>query len=303
MQNQRNSGNQLWTILKLLNWTTSYFKTHRIDSPRATAEILLAHTLKVERIDLYLRFEQPLSRDELTGFKALIKRRIDHEPVAYIVGHKEFWALDLIVSPDVLIPRPETECLVETVLALDHRNGQQHSKKVLELGTGSGAIILALASERANDLFYASDISSQALALAKKNARRLGWSDRIHFFAGDWFAPLKRGHQLYDMIVSNPPYIGTSTLNRLQPEIHLWEPRLALDGDRDGLRCLQHIIAQAHRFLVTGGYLVLEIGHDQKTLVHDVITSCNQYDQLAFKRDYGGHDRVAIMRKKKVART
>ncbi len=115
MQNQRNNSNEQWTILKLLNWTTAYFESHQVDSPRATAEILLAHTLDVERIDLYLRFDQPLYRTELTRFKDLIKRRVNREPVAYIVGHKEFWSLELKVTPDVLIPRPETECLVESI--------------------------------------------------------------------------------------------------------------------------------------------------------------------------------------------
>ena len=302
MQNQRNNSNQLWTILKLLNWTTTYFQSHQIDSPRATAEILLAHTLDVKRIDLYLRHDQPLSHSELTRFKTLIKRRVDREPVAYIVGHREFWAIDLKVSPQVLIPRPETECLVEAILDLD-RNRPSHTPKILDLGTGSGAIVIALASERADHLFYASDISPAALAVARENARRLGHADRIHFFAGNWFDPLRTGGPQFDIIVSNPPYIETSTLSQLQPEIHRWEPRLALDGDADGLRYIRHLIINAHAFMRPGGFLVLEIGHDQRMGVQKIATDCEYYDNIIFKQDYGRHDRVAVLRKKRVAST
>ena len=301
MQNQRNNSDEQWTILKLLNWTTSYFKSHQVDSPRATAEILLAHTLDVERIDLYLRYDQPLCRNELTLFKDLLKRRVNREPVAYIVGHKEFWALDLKVTPDVLIPRPETECLVEAILELGRDEAPPRPERILELGTGSGAIVLALASQQAGNLFYALDISTQALVLARENARRLGWADRIHFLAGDWFDPLNDDGRLFDMIVSNPPYIATPVIEQLQPEIRHWEPIKALDGDLDGLNCLRHIIDRAHSYLAPGGYLALETGHDQKAAVGEIVNTCGVYDRLTFKQDYGGHDRVVLMRKKSIA--
>jgi len=301
MQNQRNNSDEQWTILKLLNWTTSYFKSHQIDSPRATAEILLAHTLDVKRIDLYLRYDQPLSRNELTLFKDLIKRRINREPVAYIVGHKEFWALDLKVAREVLIPRPETECLVESILELRRGEVPTRAERVLELGTGSGAIVLALASQQADNIFYALDISTQALTLARENARRLGWADRIHFLVGDWFDPLNDHGQLFDLIVSNPPYIATPVIEQLQLEIQNWEPRQALDGDLDGLKHLRNIIERAHSFLVPGGHLALEIGHDQKAAVGDIVATCGIYENLRFKQDYGGYDRVALMRKKSIA--
>ena len=301
MQNQRNNSNEQWTILKLLNWTTSYFKSHQIDSPRATAEILLAYTLDVKRIDLYLRYDQPLCRHELTPFKDLIKRRVNREPVAYIVGHKEFWELDLKVTPDVLIPRPETECLVESILELSHDGVPPRSERILELGTGSGAIVLALASQQTNNLFYAVDISTRALMLAKENARRFGWEERIHFLAGDWFDPLNSHGRQFDIIVSNPPYIATPVIEQLQPEIQNWEPRQALDGDMDGLKYLRQIIDRAHFYLVPGGHLALEIGHDQKAAVGAIVNACGVYDGLTFKQDYGGHDRVVLMRKKSIA--
>jgi release factor glutamine methyltransferase len=298
MQNQPKNSEEQWTILKLLNWTTSYFQSHQIDSPRAAAEILLAHTLEVKRIDLYLRYDQPLCRSELNRFRALIKRRINREPVAYIVGHKEFWSLDLVVTPDVLIPRPETECLVESVLALDRGGTPATAEHILELGTGSGAIVLALASERAANIFYASDRSTSALAVAQENARRLGLADRIHFFAGDWFDPLKNGGRSFDVIVSNPPYVAQGVMQQLQPEIQRFEPLQALDGDRDGLKSIRHIIEQAHRYLVPSGYLVLEIGHDQKKAVQEIVAACRGYDHVNCTQDYGGYDRVVAARRK-----
>jgi release factor glutamine methyltransferase len=175
--------------------------------------------------------------------------------------------------------------------------------KVLDLGTGSGAIVLALASERPDHVFYASDISPSALVVAKENARRLGYADRIHFFAGDWMAPLQPGGLHFDIIAANPPYIATSTLARLQPEIQRWEPRTALDGNEDGLKYLKHIVTSAPGFLLPGGYLALEIGHDQRKAVHEIVTACEYYDSLVFKQDYGRHDRVALLRKKRLAST
>ena len=167
MQNQSNRERQ-WTILSLIQWTTSYFKSHHIENPRADAEILLAHALNLERIDLYLRYDQPLNHGELSRFKILIKRRIQREPIAYITGTKEFWSLDFHVTTDVLIPRPETECLVEK--ALVGLSGENRLN-ILELGTGSGAITIALASEKPNHHYMASDQSMYAARLAMEN----GW--------------------------------------------------------------------------------------------------------------------------------
>jgi release factor glutamine methyltransferase len=187
------------------------------------------------------------------------------------------------------------------VLALAQDEARPRPQRILELGTGSGAIILALASEHAAQAFYASDVSKQALKLASKNAHRLGWADKICFFGGNWFEPLSCQAPLFDIIVSNPPYIASAAILHLQPEIHCWEPRQALDGDQDGLKCLQHIIAQAHLHLAPHGYLVLEIGHDQQASVQKIINSCECYDSPTFKQDYGGYDRVALVRKKSIA--
>jgi len=304
MQNPPNLTDPEWTILTLLNWTTSYFKSHDIDSPRATAEILLAHTLRLKRIDLYLRYDQPLFRTELSLYKALIKRRIKREPVAYIVGEKEFWSMRLAVTRDVLIPRPETECVIETALSvLPDDSGHDSTighKRILELGTGSGAIILALTSERPDHCYFASDRSIKAIETAKQNAGRYELAGKIHFFSGDWFAPLTHKKHRFDLIVSNPPYIQTPVISRLQPEISQYEPIAALDGDEDGLGCLRHIICDAHIYMNPNGCLILEMDHDQKDDVRKIIEDCRRYDDIAFIKDYSGYYRVVRMRKKRV---
>ncbi|MEE8397823.1 MAG: peptide chain release factor N(5)-glutamine methyltransferase [Desulfobacterales bacterium] len=302
MQNPPKTTEPVWTILKLVRWTTTYFQSHAIDSPRATAEILLAHTLNMNRIDLYLQFDQPIVSTELGIFRALIKRRIQREPVAYIVGTKEFWSLNLSVTDKVLIPRPETECLVEQALSLlpqaDSSPHPPEPRRILEIGTGSGAITLALATERPTDYFLALDISLPAVTLAKRNAMDHDLAGKIDFFTGNLFAGIRKGATSFDMIVSNPPYIPTGTIDTLQPEITRYEPVIALDGHTDGLFFLRQIIGNAHAYLGPKGYLLLEIGHDQKDAVQQIITESNTYEAVVFSKDYSGHDRVVCMRKK-----
>jgi release factor glutamine methyltransferase len=302
MQNQPKAGKPAWTILKLLEWTTSYFKTNKIDSPRTTAEILLAHILQLNRIDLYLQYDQPVSGNELAHFKVLIKRRINREPAAYILGVKEFWTLDLVVTKDVLIPRPETECLVEAALLIFSENDDSapghDPKQILELGTGSGAITIALASQSPEDHFLASDFSIAALKVAKENAKQHNLDAGIDFLSGDLLTCLKDSIQSFDMIISNPPYIRTADLKQLQPEIYRYEPLLALDGHDDGLFYIRQIIRNAHNYLRQKGYLLLEIGYDQKKAVQGIIDDCGIYEKVSFTKDYGGHDRVVQMRKR-----
>jgi len=285
-----------WTILKLLQWTTSYFKSRNIDSPRMTAEILLAHCLKTERINLYLDHDQPLSKSELTEFKALIKRRANREPVAHVVGSKEFWSMDFDITKDVLIPRPDTECLVETALSVLKPSGSLG--RIFEPGTGSGAISVALASERPEDLFFASDCSLPCVHVAKKNAEKNGLADRIHFFCGSWFGALNTPSCAFDMILSNPPYIPTHAIASLEPEIHRYEPTIALDGGHDGLAAIRFIIGSAHLLLKDKGWLLLEIGHDQKNRIDEMIQDTNHYMDPEFTKDYAGHHRVVRMMKK-----
>ena len=285
-----------WTTLDLVKWTAGYFRDHQVESARSEAEILLAHTLKTRRIDLYLNHDKPLCEDELKRFKSLIKRRVDGEPVAYITGTREFWSLALAVNPSVLIPRPETECLVEAVLPfLDDHAGSK--KRVLEMGAGSGAIIIALAHEHPEHRYVAMDRSTAALQTARKNARTHKVSHRIDWFCGNWDAALVPDRGTFDLIVSNPPYIRTRDMNGLQPEIRNHEPRMALDGDGDGLRCIRQIIESAHRYLRTGGMIALEMGYDQKKDVQAIAVAAGHYGLPRIVKDYSGHDRVAVMEK------
>ncbi|MFW5640543.1 MAG: peptide chain release factor N(5)-glutamine methyltransferase, partial [Thermodesulfobacteriota bacterium] len=222
MTNRSHSEAPPWTILKLLRWTTDYFKSHHIENPRASAEILLSHLLGTARIDLYVRYDQPLMESELASFKTLIKRRVRREPVAYIVGEKEFWSMGLRVTPAVLIPRPETECLVEAAL---HRLDRDKSKRILDAGTGSGAVALALNRERPGNTIIASDRSREALAVARGNAIRHEAAESIAFFCGDWFEAIRPAVSNVDLIISNPPYIRTADLARLEPEVRAYEPK------------------------------------------------------------------------------
>jgi release factor glutamine methyltransferase len=296
MQTKTPPGGPDWTILKLLQWTTSYFKSHAIDSPRADAEILLASALNVKRIDLYVRYDQPLNRDELDRFKALIKRRADREPVAYILGTKEFWSLDFAVTPAVLIPRPDTECLVETALGWLAGAAPDRILRVLELGTGSGAVVVAVAKNQERHCYFASDVSEAAVRLARCNAERHGLRRRIGFFCGRWLQPTAPAR--FDLIVSNPPYVPTGEMVRLQPEILRYEPAGALDGDADGLSCLREIIAAAADHLTPGGRLLLEIGYDQKEAVLALAGQVGRYTDVTVTKDYGARDRVVAMQRR-----
>ena len=302
MQNQPRSTDPEWTVLKLLRWTTSYFESRDIDGSRIDAEILLAHALQLQRIDLYLQHDRPLSSDELSRFKDLIKRRINREPVAYILGSKEFWSMDFMVSKDVLVPRPETEFLVEAAINLLPQDSAANPilipKRILELGTGSGAVVLAMASMRPCHFFVASDRMTAAIKLARQNAKHHGFENRVSFICADWFGPFKDKRPVFDMIVSNPPYIPSRVIGKLQPEIVRYEPISAIDGNEDGLSCLRHIINNAHFYLQSEGYLLLEIGHDQRNDVQKIVDQCAKYENVVYTKDYNGYDRVIQMRKK-----
>ncbi|RJP87669.1 MAG: peptide chain release factor N(5)-glutamine methyltransferase [Desulfobacteraceae bacterium] len=287
-----------WTILKILQWTTAYFKTHHIDSPRLTAEILLAHTLNAERIDLYTRFDQPLTKDELAIFKALIKRRIQREPVAYITGIREFWGLEFNVTPDVLIPRPETEFLVEAALQRIPTGASSFPFQVLDVGTGSGAVIVSIAVNRPGHGYFASDISVNAIHQAAKNAHSNGVGGAIHFCAGMLFSPFSENALKFDLILSNPPYIAAPDLGALEPEVRNFEPGLALDGGPDGMGIIREMIASAPQYMNHDATLMIEIGFDQKDRVEQIINDDGRYRPVEFIKDYAEHHRVAVMHKK-----
>lgn len=283
-----------WTILEVLKWTAGYFSANHVDTPRLTAEILLAEVLGIDRIGLYVRFDQPLSEDERDRFRALVKRRILGEPVAYILGRKDFWKIGLAVTPDVLIPRPETEILVAAALEMMPAGGRRPPARVIDMGTGSGAIVISLAHTRPDPIYFASDISPAALCVAAGNAALNNVADRISFFASNWFQAVSPACS-FDMILSNPPYVPSGELESLAPEISGHEPFMALDGDADGLRDIGALVAEGHRYLAPGGVLMMEIGHDQRAAVARMAESRSGWKDVVFRKDYAGHDRIALL--------
>jgi release factor glutamine methyltransferase len=285
-----------WTVFKLISWTESYFVRHRIDSPRLTAEILLGFCLGIRRLDLYLQHDRPLEKQELARFKTLIQRRKNREPVAYITGEKGFFESSFQVGPGVLIPRPDTEILVEKTLGVMAEEVQKFGV-ILELGVGSGAIVISLAKIHPRHLFFAGDISLVALDTARKNADREKGIGKIHFFNGSWFDPLA-ARPFFDVIVSNPPYIPRSHIPGLAPEIRDHEPITALDGGDDGLYCIRKILVRAGDFLVPGGHLLMEMGFDQRPQLTALAKKFPEFDTPEFFRDLAGQDRVVHFKKK-----
>ncbi len=282
-----------WTVLNVLQWTTKYFSQKEFEQPRADAEVLLAHALGVERIQLYLNYDKPLSAEELALFRGLVRRRASFEPTQYITGKQEFWSLDFEVTPAVLIPRPETEVLVEKALEIA---GNEPSL-VLDIGTGSGAIAIAMAHERTGIRIVAADKSWSAIEVARRNAARHGVADRIFFVAADLFgavAPLP----LFDLIVSNPPYVSDAELLDLSAEIANYEPRSALrGGGKRGLALIRKILEGFHARLKPNGSLLMEIGLGQAEILEAEFSE-RLAGRFQFFEDYSGVKRVLHVRGK-----
>jgi len=247
-----------WTTGKVLAWAAADFRKRGLSTPRLDAELLLADLLGCRRIDLYIDFERPLSESEQRAFRESIARRRKREPVAYITGKKEFWSLEFAVDPRVLVPRPETETLVEVAL-----KRLPDGAKLLDLCTGSGCVALAIAATRPDCFVDAADISEDACAVARENAERHGLSDRVSVYAGDLFAPLPEGRR-YDGITANPPYVPESDIESLPAEVRK-EPRVAFLAGRDGLELIRRVLKEAPLRLVPGGWLFVEIDPRQST--------------------------------------
>ena len=278
-----------WTILKILKWTTEYFTAKQVETARLDAELLLAATLGLDRVGLYVNFERPLDPSELAAFRERVQRRARHEPVQYILGEAEFWSLNFHVSPAVLVPRGDTEVLVEEALARI-----KGAARVLDVGTGSGAIAVALAHERAEIKVTALDCSEQALAVARDNVERNDVADRVNCVLGELEA-LPPGP--FDMIVSNPPYIPAGQWPTLMPEVRDFEPRLALDGGEDGLEAYRHLARQAGRILAPGGWLLVEVGIGQARDV-GALLKAGGLTEISQREDYAGIPRVVAGRSK-----
>ncbi len=280
-----------WTILKVIQWTTEYLRSKGFDQPRADAEVLLAHVLGLERVQLYINFDRPLAGEELARYRGLIRRRGAHEPTQYITGRQEFWSLDFEVTPAVLIPRPETEVIVEKALGI----AGDGPALVLDLGTGSGAIAVALAHEREGISVIAVDKSWPAIQVARKNAMRNGVAGRISFLVADLFEPLA-ALPLFDIIVSNPPYISDAEFLDLAPEISNYEPQVALRGGGDrGLLLIGKILEQFEARLKPGGSLLMEIGLGQARILETPVPE-NWAGRFEFIEDYSGIRRVLHVR-------
>jgi release factor glutamine methyltransferase len=282
-----------WTVLKVIQWTTEYFKSKGFEQPRADAEVLLAHTLGMERVQLYLDYDKPLSFEELARFRGFVRRRAVYEPTQYITGKQEFWSLDFEVTPAVLIPRPETEVLVEKALEIA---GTKPSL-VLDLGAGSGAIAVSLAHERSGIRVIAADKSWSATEVARRNAVRNGVADRISFVVMNLFEAFEAG-PLFDLIVSNPPYVSDAELLDLPPEIANYEPLSALrGGGKQGLALIRKILEGFHAHMKSEGSLLIEIGLGQAETLERSISE-DLAGRFEFIKDYSGIRRVLHVRGK-----
>jgi release factor glutamine methyltransferase len=287
-----------WTILNLIRWTDERFRKEGLTTPRLDAEVLLAETLGMDRVALYTHFDQPVQAAELMRFKKLIQRRLRREPVAYIVGQREFWSLKFIVTPDVLIPRPETEILVmEALKVLSQPEQTKRRIRILEMGTGSGAISVALAKELPSASVVATDLSEKALSIAEENALRNGVRERILFLPGDLFAPLEKG-SIFELIITNPPYIPQDYFPSLPPEVRDFEPRVALDGGRDGLTFFRRVLPRLGEYLSPEGWVLAEIGAGQDQKVREIAAANPDLDSCDFLPDLAGIKRVFKARKK-----
>ncbi|MEO8699757.1 MAG: peptide chain release factor N(5)-glutamine methyltransferase [Kofleriaceae bacterium] len=270
-----------WTTLSVLDWTTQRFTDAGIGAARLEAQLLLAHVLSCSRMQLYTAFDKPLAETELAGYRALIKRRLGGEPVAYLLGEQEFWALPFFVDANVLVPRPDTETVIEVARAIG-------GERVLDLCTGSGAIAISLAKELPAARVIATEISPEAAAVALRNTERNGFSDRVEIRIGDLYAPV--AGERFDLIVSNPPYIATAIIGTLSAEVRR-EPRIALDGGADGLAFYDRICTGASEHLLPGGSLVLEHGYDQAEAVAARLAAAG-FTRIELTHDLGKNPRV-----------
>lgn len=287
------AGSTIWTIKKLLLWTTHYFQEHHLDSPRLDAELLLAHVLHKQRIYLYTDFDLIVEPSELSLYREYIKKRVGGISTAAIIGEKEFMGLTFKVNEDVLIPRPDTETWLEKVIQY-HRNEQ--GLHVADLGTGSGAILLSFLYYCREDTGVGVDISEKALALAEENGKNLKMDDRVTWRRGDYLTALEEG-ELFDGILTNPPYIPTGDIKGLAEEVR-HEPMNALDGGADGLTFYRKLAEGAAEHLKDGGFLAAEFGIHQAADVVNLLKETGKFDSFEVITDYGGIERAVYCRKK-----
>ena len=290
----RKPDTRSWKLLDLLNEASSFFASKEIEAARLQAELLLAAALDLNRLELYLQFEKTLTPQEVEVFRGFVRERLKGSPIQYVTGTAAFRNLELCVGSGVLIPRPETEIVVE--VALDLLAAQDG--RILDLGCGSGAIAIAICSERPTVRAIASDIDRMALSIVSENAQRHGVTDRVALVCGDLLEPFAGESAQLDAIISNPPYIATAEIQQLQPEVRDHEPHHALDGGADGLECYRRIADSATDLLVQGGAVVLEVGDGQVPAVTGLLEESDAYDQIEARCDLSGTERVVCCRRR-----
>jgi len=280
--------NDTWTIRSVLGWTADYFNRRGVDAPRLTAEVLLAFVLQGTRVQLYVDLDRPLKPKELASYRALIERRISGEPTQYVTGTREFYGRPFAVDPRVLIPRPETELLVDAALEAIPKDAPC---RVLDLCTGSGCVAVTLAAERSNATVFATELSPAACEVARSNAATLKVGDRVRVLEGDLFGPLERD-SLFHVVVSNPPYVPSEEIAALAAEVRR-EPRMALDGGRDGLEITRRLADQAPSWLEPGGMLAVEISEGQGPEAQRLLQSAGLV-RAGLRKDLSRLDRLVF---------
>ena len=291
------SQTESWTIGRLLNWTTKYLGEQGADSPRLDAEVLLAEARGCKRIELYTSFDEVAAESVRTTFRDLVRRRAEGMPVAYLVGRREFYSMNFRVTPDVLIPRPETELLVIRLLDLAKATSPEGAGlEVADIGTGSGIIAVCAAKHLPQARVTAVDISPAALQVAQTNAAEHGVSERIAFVEGDLFAAVSAAAR-FDIVASNPPYVTADEMDQLEPTVRDYEPRTALQAGPTGMAVIERLIPEAAGRLKAGGWLLMEIGHQQGPVVEELLNADGRFGEISLTKDLAGRVRLAQARR------
>ncbi|MFQ5463085.1 MAG: peptide chain release factor N(5)-glutamine methyltransferase [Phycisphaerae bacterium] len=295
MDSPTQTGVPSWTIQRLLTWTTDFLHQRGVGDPRLSCELLLAHATGYKRIELYTRFDQVLADEVLATYRECVKRAADHEPIAYLVGEKEFFSLGFTVTPDVLIPRSETETLVEVALDFLAKTDRD-DVRILDLGTGSGCVVIAILTQRAEATAIATDISPQALAVARKNAERHGVADRLRLLQTNCFTDVDSGNG-FDCIVSNPPYIAAGEMDEVAENVRKYEPHIALTDQGDGLSFYRALAEGGAMLLRDGGMVAVEVADARSGPVRGIFESVGSWENAATLKDrVVGLERVLVFR-------
>lgn len=284
---------ETWTTGKLLEWINGYFAKNGVDSPRLSAEMLLAYTLNIKRIDLYVQFEKPVDEARLAPLRELVKRCSLHEPLAYLIGKTEFYSMEFAITKDCLIPRPETEMLVQR--AIEFLRLREGGQSVLDLCTGSGCVAVAVAKNHPAADIVATDISEAALSVAARNVEKHKLTDRVKLICGDLFAPIIAGLDTqFDLIMANPPYVSTAEYEKLDKNVKDYEPRIALLAGPDGLDVYKRIAAEVDRFLKPGAALMMEAGYRQAGTIRKLLESTGIFSRMTVDKDFNNNDRLVV---------